>query len=143
MKQNGRRRRSPRPASPRQATSGSAHSHHTQTLQKALYPVIHGRWDYLKSPSEEKERIQRVAREKGRLEFRGKQLLIFPDYSADLARRRAAFSEVKATLRKQEGVRYGLLYPARLRVSVDGETKVFDTPKSVKDFIDFRFGKDE
>ncbi|KAK7925956.1 hypothetical protein WMY93_008266 [Mugilogobius chulae] len=72
---------------------------------------------------QEKERIQRVAREKGRLEFRGKQLLIFLDYSADLARRRAAFSEVKATLRKQEGVRYGLLYPARLRVSVDGENK--------------------
>ncbi|KAK7930433.1 hypothetical protein WMY93_006828 [Mugilogobius chulae] len=38
---------------------------------------------------QEKERIQRLAREKGRLEFRGKQLLIFPDYRADLARCRA------------------------------------------------------
>uniref|UniRef100_A0AAV2JUX5 L1 transposable element RRM domain-containing protein n=1 Tax=Knipowitschia caucasica TaxID=637954 RepID=A0AAV2JUX5_KNICA len=74
---------------------------------------------------QEKERIQRLAREKGRLEFHGKQILIFPDYSADLTRRRAAFNEVKVSLRQQEGVRYGLLYPARLRVSYNGETKVY------------------
>lgn len=92
---------------------------------------------------QEKERIQRLAREKHRLDYRGKQLLIFPDFSADLTRRRAAFNEVKGVLRKQEGVRYGLLYPARLRVSYEGETRVFDNPKSVKDFIDARFGKDK
>ncbi|KAJ4939803.1 hypothetical protein JOQ06_029239 [Pogonophryne albipinna] len=50
---------------------------------------------------QEKERIQRLARQKGRLEFQGKQILIFPDYSADLSRRRAAFSEVKELLRKE------------------------------------------
>ncbi|XP_019211723.1 butyrophilin-like protein 2 [Oreochromis niloticus] len=54
---------------------------------------------------QEKERIQRLARQKGRLEFQGKQIFIFPDYSADLARRRAAFSEVKGPLRKNDGVR--------------------------------------
>lgn len=32
----------------------------------------------------EKELIPRLAREKGPLEFQGKQILIFPDYSADL-----------------------------------------------------------
>ncbi|CAL1593479.1 unnamed protein product [Knipowitschia caucasica] len=85
---------------------------------------------------QEKERIQRLAREKGRLEFRGNPLLIFPDFSAELNRRRSAFNEVKALLRGKDRVRYGLLYPARLRVSWDGETKVFDNPKSVKDYID-------
>lgn len=88
---------------------------------------------------QEKERIQRLARQKGRLEFQGKQIFIFPDYSADLARRRAAFSEVKGLLRKKDGVRYGLLYPARLRISFNGETQVFDSPKAVKDFIDSKF----
>ncbi|KAL3966279.1 dedicator of cytokinesis protein 1 [Sarotherodon galilaeus] len=72
---------------------------------------------------QEKERIQRLARQKGRLEFQGKQIFIFPDYSAVLARRRAAFSEVKGLLRKKDGVRYGLLYPARLRISFNGETQ--------------------
>uniref|UniRef100_A0AAV2JBW3 L1 transposable element RRM domain-containing protein n=1 Tax=Knipowitschia caucasica TaxID=637954 RepID=A0AAV2JBW3_KNICA len=80
---------------------------------------------------QEKERIQRLAREKGRLEFRGNPLLIFPDFSAELNRRRSAFNEVKALLRGNDRVRYGLLYPARQRVSWDGETKVFDNPKKV------------
>lgn len=89
---------------------------------------------------QEKEQVQRLAREKGRLIFHGKDLLIFPDFSADLNRRRAAFNEVKALLRGKEGVRYGLLYPARLRVSWDGETKVFDNPKGVKDYIASKVG---
>uniref|UniRef100_A0AAV2KF52 Uncharacterized protein n=1 Tax=Knipowitschia caucasica TaxID=637954 RepID=A0AAV2KF52_KNICA len=86
---------------------------------------------------------KRNAFSKGRLEIHGKQILIFPDYSADLTRRRAAFNEVKVSLRQQEGVRYGLLYPARLRVSYNGETKVFNTPSDVKDYIGSRFGRNE
>ncbi|KAJ4948792.1 hypothetical protein JOQ06_020315 [Pogonophryne albipinna] len=88
---------------------------------------------------EEKERIQRLIRQKGRLEFQGKQILIFPDYSADLSRRRAAFSEVKELLRKEEGVRYGLLYPARLRISFNGQTKMFENPQAAKDFVMAKF----
>uniref|UniRef100_A0A1A8BV28 LINE-1 type transposase domain containing 1 n=2 Tax=Nothobranchius kadleci TaxID=1051664 RepID=A0A1A8BV28_NOTKA len=91
----------------------------------------------------EKELIQSLAREKSRLDFRDGQLLIFPDFSADLTRRRTAFNEVKEILRKQEGVRYGLLYPARMRISFRGETKVFNSPEDVKGFIDSRFGKDK
>lgn len=84
---------------------------------------------------QEKERIQRLARQKGRLEFRRKQILIFPDYSADLSRCRAAFNEVKGLLRKEEGVRYGLLYPARLRISFNGQVTVFESPQAAKDFV--------
>uniref|UniRef100_A0A3Q1FHV7 L1 transposable element RRM domain-containing protein n=1 Tax=Acanthochromis polyacanthus TaxID=80966 RepID=A0A3Q1FHV7_9TELE len=82
---------------------------------------------------QEKERIQHLTRQKGRLEFQGKQILIFPDYSADLTKRRAVFNEVKELLRKQDGIRYGLLYPARLRISFDGQVKVFENPQTTKD----------
>uniref|UniRef100_A0A8D3BUA8 L1 transposable element RRM domain-containing protein n=1 Tax=Scophthalmus maximus TaxID=52904 RepID=A0A8D3BUA8_SCOMX len=81
---------------------------------------------------QEKERIQRLARQKGQLEFQGKQILIFPDYSGDLSRRRAALNKV---FRGEEGVRYGLLYPARLRISFNGQVKVFENPQRAKDFI--------
>uniref|UniRef100_A0A8C6ULY3 L1 transposable element RRM domain-containing protein n=1 Tax=Neogobius melanostomus TaxID=47308 RepID=A0A8C6ULY3_9GOBI len=81
----------------------------------------------------EKEQIQRLAREKGRLEYRGKQIFIFPDYSADLNKRRAAFNEVKKMLR-EKGVRYRLFYPAKLQVSFNGETKMLDSPTAAKDF---------
>ncbi|KAJ3609223.1 hypothetical protein NHX12_023747 [Muraenolepis orangiensis] len=55
--------------------------------------------------------------------------------SAGLSKRRAEFIEVKKLLRGKEGVRYGLVYPARLRVSFQGEENMFDTPQAVKDFI--------
>lgn len=61
--------------------------------------------------------------------------MIFPDFSAGLSKRRAEFIEVKKLLRGKEGVRYGLVYPARLRVSFQGKENVFDTPQAVKDFI--------
>lgn len=90
----------------------------------------------------EKEQIQRLAREKGRLEFQGKQIFIFPDYSADLNKRRAAFNEVKKMLR-EKGVRYRLFYPAKLQVSFNGETKMFDSPTAAKVFYSSKFGDDE
>uniref|UniRef100_A0A8C2ETJ3 L1 transposable element RRM domain-containing protein n=1 Tax=Cyprinus carpio TaxID=7962 RepID=A0A8C2ETJ3_CYPCA len=87
----------------------------------------------------EKEQIQRLAREKGRLEYRGKQIFIFPDYSADLNKRCAAFNEVKKMFR-EKGVRYRLFYPAKLQVSFNGETKMFDSPTAAKDFYSSKFG---
>ncbi|KAJ3602119.1 hypothetical protein NHX12_029878 [Muraenolepis orangiensis] len=84
---------------------------------------------------QEKEQVLRLAREKGRLEFQGGQVMIFPDFSAGLSKRRAEFIEVKKLLRGKEVVRYGLVYPARLRVSFQGEENMFDTPQAVKDFI--------
>lgn len=90
----------------------------------------------------ENEQIQRLAREKGRLEYQGKQIFIFPDYSADLNKRRAAFNEVKKMLR-EKGVRYRLFYPAKLQVSFNGETKMFDSPTAAKDFYSSKFGDDE
>uniref|UniRef100_A0A3B5M020 L1 transposable element RRM domain-containing protein n=1 Tax=Xiphophorus couchianus TaxID=32473 RepID=A0A3B5M020_9TELE len=73
---------------------------------------------------QEKERIQQLARRKGKLEFRGEQIIIFPDYSIDLSR---------------HGVRYGLIYPAHFRISMNGETKMFDSPESAKTFIESKF----
>ncbi|KAJ8397388.1 hypothetical protein AAFF_G00439370 [Aldrovandia affinis] len=56
--------------------------------------------------------------------------MIFPDFSAELNKRRAEYVEVKKLLREKEGVRYGLVYPARLRVSFQGQEKMFDTPQA-------------
>lgn len=80
-----------------------------------------------------KERLLRLSREKGQLIFRGKRVFIFPDFSADLVKRRAAYNEVRALLRGAK-VRYGLLHPARLRVSFNGTDQIFDTPEAARDF---------
>ncbi|KAK7877354.1 hypothetical protein WMY93_031942 [Mugilogobius chulae] len=59
----------------------------------------------------------------------GDTVRVFPDYTPTVARRRAAFGQAKQLLRQCEGVKYGLLYPAKLRITTpDGERKMFTDP---------------
>ncbi|KAJ8366476.1 hypothetical protein AAFF_G00353560 [Aldrovandia affinis] len=110
---------------------GSRTSNGTSTSDRGRPRSFLARFHYF----QEKEQVLRLAREKGRLEFQGRQVMIFPDFSAELNKRRAEYVEVKKLFREKEGVRYGLVYPARLRVSFQGQEKMFDTPQAVKDFI--------
>ncbi|KAL6461401.1 hypothetical protein MHYP_G00295450 [Metynnis hypsauchen] len=68
-----------------------------------------------------RERIFQLAREKGQLQFQGNGIHIYPDFSADVARRRAAFTAIKPHLR-EAGVEYGLLFPARLESTLTGSS---------------------
>uniref|UniRef100_A0A3B1JCB5 L1 transposable element RRM domain-containing protein n=1 Tax=Astyanax mexicanus TaxID=7994 RepID=A0A3B1JCB5_ASTMX len=82
---------------------------------------------------QDKERVMRKSRDE--LVYKGNKLRFFPDYSAELSRRRTAFQPVKATL-FQRGVRFTLLYPARLRVTVNGVARIFETPDVAQKFCD-------
>jgi len=53
------------------------------------------------------------------------------------AKKRAAFNDIKQELYRK-GVRFGLLHPARLRVTFEGETVYFDTPEAARAFYDRR-----
>ena len=63
------------------------------------------------------------ARSQAPLRFNGDSIAIFPDYTASVAKARAAFTEVRKLLHKREGVRFGILFPARLRITHDGKEK--------------------
>ncbi|KAI4901813.1 hypothetical protein NFI96_008255 [Prochilodus magdalenae] len=67
--------------------------------------------------------ILRRARDRAPLSYNGKRISIYPDYTATKAR--ASFTSVRKMLRGLQGVRYGLLYPARLRISYKNEEKEF------------------
>ena len=83
----------------------------------------------------DKEKILQVAREKGgELRFRGTKVHIFPDMSAELSRRRAAFAPVKSKL-KRAGITYGLYHPAELRFTFDGQPRSFQSHEEADDFI--------
>ena len=81
-----------------------------------------------------KELILRASRERGQLSYKGKRIHIFPDYSATLARRRAEFKDVKAQL-YQAGVKFGLIHPAKLRITFQGSAHTFDTPDAGLQFF--------
>lgn len=60
----------------------------------------------------------------------GDTISVFPDYTQNVAQQRAAFGQVRQLLRQCEGVKYGLLYPAKLRITTrDGQQKSFTDPE--------------
>ncbi|XP_073798760.1 LINE-1 type transposase domain-containing protein 1 [Danio rerio] len=81
-----------------------------------------------------KELILKLSRERGSLEFNGATIRIFPDMSAEVARQRAEFKDVKALFRSA-GVTYGMLHPAKLRVDYKGQRHFFQTPQAAMEFF--------
>lgn len=79
--------------------------------------------------------ILRRARELKRIKVGGMTISVFPDHTAKIARARAAFNDVRRQLRDIEGLRFGILHPARLRVTYNGEEKEFKSPEEAEAFI--------
>lgn len=83
---------------------------------------------------QDKVRVMRASRAKGKVIYAGQEIMFFPDLSAELHRRRRGFDRVKQQLRSMN-IRYGIIYPAKLRVSSDGQTREFETPADAEKFI--------
>ena len=71
-----------------------------------------------------KDRILKAVRKKGQVTYKGKPIRITPDFSPETMKDRRAWTDVIQTLR-QHKFQPRLLYPAKLSITVDGETKVF------------------
>ncbi|KAK7922547.1 hypothetical protein WMY93_009449 [Mugilogobius chulae] len=79
---------------------------------------------------QEREEVFRKAASSAPLLLHGKRISIFPDYTDAVARRRAAFKEAKRLLRDCTGVKFGILFPAVLRITTStGENKRFTTQR--------------
>ena len=85
---------------------------------------------------QEKEKALQWARTHD-VEFNGSKLMIYPDMSAGLVNKRAAFKDVKQLLYEKK-IRFSLLHPARLRVQFEDETLVFHSPEAAKVLYDRR-----
>lgn len=82
----------------------------------------------------DKEHVMRAARAKKDVLFKNHRIMFFPDLSAEVNKQRRQFDEVKKKLRAK-GLMYGFIFPARLRVTVDGQAHVFQSPSEVNDFL--------
>ncbi|GLD72244.1 uncharacterized protein AKAME5_002356800 [Lates japonicus] len=69
--------------------------------------------------------ILRRARELRQIKVRDLTISVFPDHTAKVARAWAAFNEVRWQLCDIDGARYGLIHPARLRITYNGVEKDF------------------
>ena len=79
--------------------------------------------------------ILRRARAQQRIKIGELSFSVFPDHTPKTARARAAFNDVRRRLREIPGIRYGLLYPARLRVTHNGAERVFNSAEEASAFI--------
>ncbi|KAM9352314.1 uncharacterized protein ABDE67_007168 [Symphorus nematophorus] len=82
----------------------------------------------------DKEKALRLARSKGEMTYENKKISFYPDYRADLQRRRDEFRDVKRALREKE-VEYALIFPAKLRIKHQGSVKFFSTPAEAQLFL--------
>ena len=71
-----------------------------------------------------KERILKGVREKCQVTYKGRPITITPDISPETMKARRSWTDVIQTLREHK-CQPRLLYPAKLSITVDGETKVF------------------
>ena len=83
-----------------------------------------------------KELVLKWAKKKGNIDYRGFRFRIYEDYAPSLAKKRAVFNRVKAMLHKDKEVTFGMLYPARLRITMTrgGTTHYFDSAEAAEDF---------
>jgi chromosome segregation ATPase len=71
-----------------------------------------------------KDRILKAVREKGQVTYKGIPIRITPDFSPETMKARKSWSEVIQTLGEHK-CQPRLLYPAKLSITIGGETKVF------------------
>jgi hypothetical protein len=71
-----------------------------------------------------KDRILKAVREKGQITHKGRPIRITPDFSSETMKARRSCTDVIQTLREHK-CQPKLLYPAKLSITIYGETKVF------------------
>ncbi|CAL1609954.1 unnamed protein product [Knipowitschia caucasica] len=89
----------------------------------------------LNSEGDAEDILRRARSGGGQLRYRGSPIAVFPDYTTNVVQARAAFTEVRRMLRDKPGVRYGILFPARLRVTHNNVEKEFVDATKAMDYV--------
>jgi hypothetical protein len=76
------------------------------------------------SNAQNKEKILKAVREKGQVTYKGRPIRIIPDFSSETIKARRSSAVVIQTLRENK-CQARLLYPTKLSITIDGETKIF------------------
>lgn len=80
-----------------------------------------------------KERVLLWAKKNRNVSYQGKPIRIFEDFSTALAKKQASFNKVKSLL-YNDGICFGVIYPAHLRMTINGQTHIFDSAEEAERF---------
>lgn len=81
-------------------------------------------------------KILRLARSQNKIKVRDMAISVFPDYTARVAKKRAAFRDVKQTLKALPDVKFGLNFPAKLRITFKGVESFFTDPDTAMTYVE-------
>lgn len=81
-----------------------------------------------------KELVLRLAREKAPLQYDGRPVYIFPDFTSATMKKRQAFQAIREKCRAKS-IRCGFRHPARFVVTVNNNTSTFTTPAEAEEFL--------
>lgn len=84
-----------------------------------------------------RDQILRLASEASPpLQRDGNRVSIFPDFTAEVARKRAAFNPVKKILHEHPSIKFGVFFPAELKITLEtGEVHKFTNPDKAMAFV--------
>lgn len=83
----------------------------------------------------DRDAVLRLARLKGNIPYQSGSISAFPDFSAEVQRQRARFSDIKRRL-KAHHIKYAMLFPARLRVVGEDRVHFFEDPHMASAWLD-------
>uniref|UniRef100_H3AL51 L1 transposable element RRM domain-containing protein n=1 Tax=Latimeria chalumnae TaxID=7897 RepID=H3AL51_LATCH len=106
-----------------------------QTLGPRPVPEQHPRAfivKFLRYPT--RDLLLRAAKNLSQLKWRDHRIFIFSDWSRELQLKRQQFWEIRRMLR-EKNIKYGLFYPAILKITHNGETQSFTDLMEVKKYL--------
>uniref|UniRef100_A0A3B4EYR5 L1 transposable element RRM domain-containing protein n=1 Tax=Pundamilia nyererei TaxID=303518 RepID=A0A3B4EYR5_9CICH len=83
---------------------------------------------------QDKMRVMRAARLKGKITYNGHHIMFFPDLSTEVQKQRKQYNQVKQQLCEMH-INFGLIFPAKMRILHQDKRLLFHTPAEVEDFI--------
>lgn len=84
----------------------------------------------------DRQLVMDAARRLKDIRIEGTRIHFFPDFAAATQKRRREFDQVRRKLQSIEGARYAMIYPASLRITINGTVKTFRSPEQASEFID-------
>ncbi|CAG6018144.1 unnamed protein product [Menidia menidia] len=84
-------------------------------------------------------KILQKARKLQQIKMRNMTMSVFPDHNAKTALARAAFNEVRRLLWGIQGVRFGIIHLAKLRITYEGVQHDFVSPEKAKAYVVYLF----
>ncbi|TRY58127.1 hypothetical protein DNTS_034685 [Danionella cerebrum] len=72
------------------------------------------------------------------LKFKDKNVHVFPDFPPEIAKKRAAYYDVKRLLRPRSDVKYGLRGLTGFRITYNNSEHIFDSPAEAMAFVKHR-----